>query len=174
MQGRYENFPEFAHGVAHFTLGSSMGNIQRIVLSTLYHLNQETLSLNLLAPNRLRDCDVSFELGVAEDNAFHFLDKNELDRFKAINIEELMILDFYLVVRYHTIKKNRRVPLKFDYHLLRFQFQEDYIKIYVYHERGTQRISSEDLITFIAKRINEEFPRKHPRPLNVKYLRTLY
>jgi len=119
---------------------------------------------------------VSFELGVAEDFDFNFLDEKELDRLQRSIVEkELSTLDFFFVVRYHVVNdKGKRVPLKFDYHMLRFMFQENSVELRICHERGTQRVPLEDLITFITKRVNEELSQRQLKPLNLEYLRVLY
>jgi len=175
LLGRYENFPEVIHGVARFTYKSSTRSVQQGILSALHQLNQEVCSLNTIAPHYRQECEVSFEVGAAEDIEFNYLDEEELDRFQKSMVEkELPMLDFFFAVRYHVFNdKGKRVPLKFDYHLLRFMFQENSVEMRICHERGTQRVPLEDLITFIIKRINEELSQKRLKPLNLEYLRTL-
>jgi len=175
LLGRYKNFPEVIHGVARFTFESPIKNVQQAILCALQQLNQEVCSLNAVTLHLPADIEVSFEAGVAEDVEFNYLDGEELDRFqKSIVEKELPILDFFCVVRYHVVNaRGKRVPLKFDYHLLRFMFQENNMELRICHERGTQRVPLEDLAAFITKRINEELSRKRLKPLNLEYLRTL-
>lgn len=175
MLGRYENFPEVVHGDARFTCKSSTTKVQQTILSALHHLNQEVCSLSTVMPYLLRECEVSFEIGVAEDFNFTFLDNKELDRLQRSIVERnLPILDFFCVVRYHVATDGRkRVPLKFDYHLLRFLFQEHSLEILICHERGTQRVPIEDLIRFITNRINEGLSQNRLERLTLRYLRTL-
>jgi len=98
---------------------------------------------------------------VAEGITFNYLDEEELKRFqKTITKEALPTLDFFCVVRYHALKEGRHVPLKFDYHLLRFVFQRNSVEMQISHERGTRRVSLEDLANFIIGQISEELPRK--------------
>ena len=176
MLGRYENFPEIIHGVARFTCKSSIIKVQQAILSALHSLNHEVSGLSVVTPNLSQECEVSFELGVAEDFNFNFLDNKELDKFQRSIVEnKLSTLDFFLVVRYHVFDdEKKRVPLKFDYHMIRFMFQENSVEMRICHERGTQRVPLEDLITFVTKRINGELSQKRLKPLNLEYLRTLY
>jgi hypothetical protein len=176
LLGRYENFPEIIHGVARFTCKSSIRTIQQTILSVLHKLNHETCGLRNVTPHLLQECEVSFEVGAAEDFDFNFLDEKELDRFQRSMVEkELPTLDFFFVVRYHVVNdEGKRVPLKFDYHMLRFMFQENSVELRICHERGTQRVPLEDLIKFITKRINEELAQRQLKPLNLEYLRVLY
>jgi hypothetical protein len=176
LLGRYENFPEIIHGVARFTCKSSTRRVQQTILSVLHKLNREICSLRAVAPDLLQESEVSFELGVAEAFDFNFFDEKELDRFRRSIVEkELSTLDFFFVVRYHVVNyKGKRVPLKFDYHMLRFMFPENSIELQICHERGTQRVPLEDLTTFLTKRINEELSQRQLKPLTLEYLRVLY
>jgi len=175
LLGQYENFPEVIHGFARFACGSPTGKVLQAILYALHKLNQEVCGLNAVTPHSPPDIEVSFEVGVAEDVEFNYLDKEELDRFqKSIVEKELPTLDFFCVVRYHVVNEVRkRVPLKFDYHLFRFMFQENSMELRICHERGTQRVPLEDLITFTTKRINEELSQRQLKPLNLEHLRTL-
>lgn len=175
MLGRYENFPEVIHGVARFACKSPIRKVQQGILCALHQLNQEVCSLNAITPYSPPKCDASFELGAAEDFDFNYLDKEELDRFqKSIAEKEPATLDFFCVVRYHVPNdRGKRIPLKFDYHLLRFMFNENSVELKVCHERGPQRVPLEDLVIFIANRVNVELSQKRLKPLNLEYLRTL-
>ncbi len=176
LLGRYENFPEIVHGVARFTCKSTLTKVQQTILAALHNLNHEVCGLSAVTPHLPQKCEVSFELGVAEDVDFNFLDKKELDRFQRSIVKKgLSTLDFFFVVRYHVANdKGKRVPLKFDYHMLRFMFQENSTELRICHERGTQRVPLEDMITFITKRINEELSQRQLKPLDLEYLRVLY
>jgi hypothetical protein len=122
------------------------------------------------------NCQVNFELGIAEEDTFNFIDKEELDRLER-SLEEgetPRILDFFCATRYHTTTQTGKTkPLKFDYVLLRFTFQRRTTELFIVHERGTQRIPLEDLVTFIINRINEELIQKELKPLILKHMRTL-
>jgi hypothetical protein len=75
-------------------------------------------------------------------------------------------LDFFFIVRYHIVKDNgKKVPLKFDYHLLRLVFQESGMEIQICHEKGTQRVPMDDLTYFLIERINVGISQKKLMPL---------
>ncbi|KPV61449.1 MAG: hypothetical protein AOA65_2266 [Candidatus Bathyarchaeota archaeon BA1] len=175
LLGYYEGFPENVHGVAQFTHRISIRKLQQIILFILHQLNQDTWTLSDITPFSLSKCEVSFEFGVAEGTVFNYLDEEELDKFeKSIAEKALPILDFFCVVRYHTInKEGKRTPLKFDYHLLRLIFHRNRVEWQISQERGTRRVSLEDLITFIARRVNELLSQMQLKPLTPKHLRTL-
>ncbi len=161
MLGHYENFPTVIHNVLKFTHQSTEKKLQKVILRVFHRLNQEKRDLNVLSPFFSSKCEVSFEFGVAEGVTFNYLDEEELKRFqKDITKEALSTLDFFCVIRYHALKEGRRVPLKFDYHLLRFVFHGNNVEMQISHERGARRVSLEDFANFIIGEISKELPRK--------------
>ncbi len=167
MLGCYDDFPEAVHGIAHFNYYDPIKSVQQAILRTFHDLNNQVYDLGAVTPYMKQKCEVSFEFGVAEGVAFNFLDKKELDQcLGEIAEKELQTLDFFSVVRYHLIKEDKkRVPLRFDYHVLRFTFQESGLTLQIRHERGPQRVLLDDLTDFIAKRINSELARRQLNPL---------
>jgi len=166
LLGRYENFPEVVHSVARFTHQSTEGKLQQAIFRALHRLNQEGRDLNTISPFSKPRCEVSFEFGVAEGTTFNYLDTEELERFqKSIKKEVPPTLDFFCVVRYHTLKEERLVPLKFDYHLLRFMFHKKAVELRIAHERGTRRVCPEDLANFIAKSVDRELSKTRSKSL---------
>jgi hypothetical protein len=167
LLGRYENFPENVHALALFDYQDSAKEVQQAILCALHHLNYERYDLDAVTPYLKQKCEVSFEFGVAEGFEFTFLDQKELDQcLRGVAEKELQTLDFFFSVRYHIIREDsKRVPLRFDYHVLRFIFQESGLELRIRHERGTQRVTLDDLTAFIAKRINAELSRIQLTPL---------
>ena len=172
LLGRYENFPEVIHGVARFTCTSSKSKVQQAIFRALHRLNEQVFSLEEMATFSRSECEVSFELGIADGIEFNYLDEEELNRLrKSILKKALPTLDIFCVVRYHIKKNRKRVPLKFDYHMLRFIFyNKNDLELRMSHQRGIRRVSVEDLITFITKRINEDLSQNRLRPLHLKNL----
>ena len=173
MFGHYDNFPETVHGVALFNYQGSAKSIQQSILCAFHHLNHEVHDLGAVTPYLKQKCTVSFEFGVAEGPVFNFLDDKELDQcLRHVAEEELQTLDFFFVVRYHvTGKGGKRVPLRFDYHVLRYIFQEGCLEMRIRHERGTQRIPIDDLTDFITERINAELSQRRLNPLVLQYFK---
>jgi hypothetical protein len=175
LLGRYENFPHVIHGIARFAFPFSARLLQQTILEVAHKLNHEVYSLEDFTPFLTSNCQVSFEFGIAEDMSFSYLDKEELKRFqKQIETKPLRIIDIFSVIRYHAINaKGKRIPLKFDYNMLRFTFSRKTMQLLVSHERGNQRISLEDFITFLINKINAKLKQEIQKALILKYLRAL-
>ncbi|MFB0567709.1 MAG: hypothetical protein ACETVM_03905 [Candidatus Bathyarchaeia archaeon] len=175
MLGRYENFPQVIHGIARFTFPSSKQQLQKAILEVAHQLNHEVYRVKDFTPFLTSNCRVSFEFGIAEDMTFSYLDKEELERFrKQIETKPLRIIDIFSVIRYRIINtKGKRTPLKFDYNMLRFAFSRKTMELLVSHERGNQRISLEDFITFLTNKINEKLKRETQKALVLKYSHSL-
>lgn len=150
-----------------FQYQDSIKGLQYAVLGTFYRLNNECFDLAAVTPYLKQNCEVSFEFGVADGFNFNFLDHEELTRcLNNVDENELSNLDFFFIIRYHIVKDNgKKVPLKFDYHLLRLVFQESGMEIQICHEKGTQRVPIDDLTYFLIERINVRLSQKKLMPL---------
>ena len=167
MLGCYKNFPQNVHAVASFDYQESKKDVQKAILCAIQQLNHEICDLTAITPYLTQKCEVGFEFGVANGFDFYFLDQKELNHFMKFVVEnEVKTLDFFLVVRYHLVRENnKRVPLRFDYHVLRFAFHVNGLEIRIRHERGSQRVTSEELITFVNEKINDILSRRQLTPL---------
>jgi len=170
MLGRYRNFPTNIEGFARFTYAASTRTLQHVIVQALHRLNKETVDMKTITKASPPDCTVNFEFGVADADTFNFLDQEELHKIEvAIKQQPLVVLDVYCVARYHTTKTNgKRKSLKFDYSMLRFAFHRENMQLFVYHERGTQRIPLEDLALFLQEQINKQSAEKHQEKLVLK------
>jgi hypothetical protein len=148
LLGCYKNFPKNIHGTILFEYQDPA--------------KSETFELDAVTPYLKQNCVVGFEFGVADDFDFNFLDNNELDKcLKCVDEKELETLDFFFAVRYHLIREDgERVPLRFDYDVLRFAFQEGGLELRIRHEKGTQHVQLDDLTAFLVKQINAELSRR--------------
>ncbi|MFA5364673.1 MAG: hypothetical protein WC325_05770 [Candidatus Bathyarchaeia archaeon] len=168
MLGRYENFPEYVHNVASFNYQESTKDVQHAVLAALHQMNNKNYDITELNPYVKQDCTVGFEFGVADGFDFCFIDQNTLENcLRTVNEKDQKNLDFFFVVRYHNQKG---VPLRFDYHVLRFVFKRTSLETRIRHEKGTQRVPLEELTDFIIKQINSELVCNQLSPLVLREL----
>ncbi|HER54353.1 MAG TPA: hypothetical protein ENO13_00430 [Candidatus Bathyarchaeota archaeon] len=167
MLGRFDRFPKNVHEVAVFNYQDPKTKLQQTVLCTLQKLNIKTFALNNIMPFFEQDYKVSFEFGIADGQDFTFLDEEQLGQTLKFSEEnELVFLDFFVVVRYHKIDENgKQIPLRFDYHVLRFAFHEKIVELLIRHERGTQRIATQDLVEFLTQQVNLELKKEKLTPL---------
>jgi len=175
LLGQYEKFPQIVHGIGNFTYKFPAGELQQAILQIFRRLNRETYDLSDITHLPSSQCRVSFEVGVAEDISFSFLDDEELERFqKSVQKDALPFLDFFCVVRYHIVKAGgKRVPLKFDHYFIRLIFHQRDLELRIVHERGTRHIDLENLVDFMIKQIDDELAERKLEKLSKRYLRTL-
>ena len=167
LLGRYENFPENVHSLAFFSYQSPAKSLQQAILCAFHRLNSETFDLVAVTPYLKRNCNVGFEFGIADGFDFNFLDQTELEKsLKAVDEKQLRVLDFFFAIRYHETRKgSRKVPLRFDYLIIRFVFHEDQLEARIRHEKGTQRVPLDELTGFVVNQINVELCRAQLNPL---------
>ena len=171
MLGFYEDFPAFPHAKADFTCVVSTETLQEAIVATAYRLNSQEFDLNAIMPTKI-SCKIGFEFGIAEGASFNYLDVEEMERFRKSLAKKEMIFcaDFLCIVKYHVTNGDKRQPLKFDNYMLRFIFRKPQVQLRVFHEKGTQRLSVEELIEFLTKQINNELEKKEAKPLRLKSL----
>jgi len=164
MKGVYEDFPDVIHRVALFSYKIPTRSLQKMLILLFYRMNTSKKSLDM--PFSVsRDLEVIFEIGIADGLEFNFLDDEEKNEWLNLLEKEVFeTLDFLCIIRYYTSRSGRKVPLKFDYYMLRFIFKPEIMEVAVYHEKGIRRLTTRDLIMVISERINSEL-RKEKKPL---------
>ena len=169
MLGLYENFPAIPHAKASFTSPSPTKTLQETIACTLSHLNVQEIDLNNITHTNTADCKIGFEFGIAEGVAFNYLNPEETERFRKdlAKKETVLNIDFLCVVKYHLSRGEKRQPLKFDHFLLRFIFRKPEVQLRVFHEKGTQHVSIEELIEFLTEQINNELAKMKTKPLRL-------
>ncbi len=162
MLGRFENFPENIHHIDTFKSSLSNQKLQQKLLQTLQDTNGRTFSFEEINNPTLYECQVVLEFGLADNENFNYLDDEETKQaLEALGKHAFQILDFFLAIRYQKITAARKTPLKFDYYMIRFAFEEeDSVELKVFHERGPRYVSPEDVINFVEKQVNEGSARK--------------
>ena len=121
------------------------------------------------------NCAVNFEFGVADGDTFNFLDEEELKRLEnTLKEQALRILDIFCAARYQiTEAHGKRRSLRSDYNMLRFAFYRKNMELFIYHERGIQRLPLEDLALFIKNQFNKELAYRQQKTLTLKRLHML-
>jgi hypothetical protein len=161
MLGIYNNFPKGVHKIVDFSTSISEKRLQRAVVEAFHKLNGRTFSLEEVTTPSIPQCTVIFELGIAQENDFSYLDDEEANRvLKAIEKKTLSTMDFLCVIRYYKVQNGTKTPLKFDYYMLRFMLSKKFAQMQIFHEKGLMHVSPKDLPQFITNMINAEFAKK--------------
>lgn len=171
MLGVFKEFPTFANATADFTCSASFEALQEAIFTAAYGLNSQEYDLKVIMPTVI-SCRIGFELGVAEDASFDYLDLEEVERFKKIlsKNEFLSCIDFLCIIKYYATDGGKRQPLRFDNYLLRFTFEQPDVHLRVFHEKGTQRLPIEELIQFLTRQVNAELEKTQAKPLRLTSL----
>ena len=173
LLGTYDDFPQIHHGTAQFANSVPTTDLQRVILNCLQKLNEnpDGLILQELSKQHIR---VEMEAGVADGLTFSSLDRNVLSQcLSAVSESGFKMLDFFLVVRYYRVEAAAKMPLKFDYYIMRFIFREEEVEMLVHHERGTRRLAVKELMAFQIHRINRELKATGNAPLKMIGVRAI-
>jgi hypothetical protein len=166
MLGFYANFPENIHRIESFTSSASSKRLQQRIIRVLSEINRKTFSFEEISNPAVPECTVIFEMGIAESTSFNYIDAEETKKvLTALKRGPFQVIDVFCAIRYYTNKEEKRAPLRFDYYLMRVLFDKNAIEMRIFHERGPRYISPEEIITFLAKKINGTSERKILRKL---------
>ncbi|MBS7623953.1 MAG: hypothetical protein QXS10_07405 [Candidatus Bathyarchaeia archaeon] len=164
--GVYSGFPEKWHRRFSIKIYAPPADVQRALVNALYELNGRSIK-SYWTRNVGVDIDVIFEFGVADNLTFHYIDSDTLNTLlKAIREGKIRILDIICIVRYYVkedraLKGRGRKPLRFDYYLLRFIFNDGKLEVRVFHVKGPQRILIDEVAEFLANCINARLNKKN-------------
>jgi len=135
-------------------------------------LNQQPIDLATLTAASPPNCQVVFEFGIADTDAFYYLDQELLTLLeKALETQSLQVLDVFCAARYYIKKeKGKQKPLQFDYTVLRLAFQNQDSELFLHYIRGVQRIPRKDFILFLKRQIDRELVKEQHETLMLKDL----
>ena len=151
MEGVYTHFPDTYHCAALFLHKASRRKFQKSLIGLFYEMNmgEESFNIQSITSHGIK---IAFDIGIADELTFNFIDDEERKKWLSIlNKREFEILDFLLVARYYVSRDGRDRPLRFDYYMLRFLFGRRSVELRIYHEKGTRRLSIEDLVDLLYK-----------------------
>jgi len=172
LLGCYDEFPEGTPLFAQFTHSGSLQTLQAATVRALHTLNQQTIDLAALTAASPPNCFVNFEFGIADSDAFCFIDQKEVGRFeRMLRTQPIAMLDVFCGARYH-IKKDtgEKKSLQFDYSVLRFAFEGEVVDLFLHFIRGNQRIPRKDFILYLKDQIDKELAESQSTPMKLKYL----
>jgi hypothetical protein len=161
MLGFYENFPQNIHKTARFTTAISNKRLQKTIIQVFYEVNGKAFKMEEIAAPSIPNCTVIFEFGIAEAEAFDYLDGEETDKvLRAINKKPFQTMDFFCAIRYYKEQNGKKNPLRFDYYIIRFIFNKKIMETQIFHERGPRHITPEDIANLIVNKVNGSSSRK--------------
>jgi len=130
-------------------------------VEVLQEVNCRKFSFEDFGNPTIPGCTVIFEVGIADSNSFTFIDEQEAKKvLAAVRKEPFGLMDFFCAIRYYRDYASIKKPLRFDYYITRFVFDESIIEVQVFHERGPRYFSPKDMVLFLIDRINETSVRK--------------
>lgn len=164
MLGCYPNFPQNIHKTVQLSASTSSRTLQRVLTNTFYTLNSETFNLKDVTIPSVQNCEVKFEVGIAEGNGFNYIDAEEkAGMLSAISNRPFRIMDFFFAIRYYkTVGK--KTPMRFDYYMLRLTFGKKVVEMQISHEKGPMHILPDDLQEFVVNKINATSSRRILKP----------
>ena len=169
MLGFYENFPVNIHRIETFETPLSNKRLQRRLIQVLHDINCRNFSFEEVACPTVPKCTIIFEAGLAEAKNFSYIDEEETRKaLSALRKTTFQMMDFFCALRYYKGTAEKKVPLKFDYYLMRVVFGKNSVEFHLFHERGPRYISPEDLVVFLVNEVNKSSSRRALKRIEVE------
>ncbi len=175
--GEFTNFPSINHGYARATFDDHPAKLQRSIIRALRKLNGLNKEYPISISGRAGTYKgrVVFEVGVAEGIYFNYLDDEVVkELFKFIRSRRLYpILDFLIIVTYHYSRVGKNVRLNFDYHQLRFLFNNHGFEMRLFNSKGIRRMPLDEFVNIVLNNIKDEVKQESIKSMNVEELEVL-
>ena len=174
--GIFTDFPIFVHGTGEVVHTAPLYKVQRATIISLKELNnyQEPYPLNVSGQSGTYMGTLGFEIGVADDRFFNYLDDETVEELcKPLNPRRnYPLLDFLIIVTYHYTKQRKSVALNFDHFQLRLIFNKRRIEGRLFHNKGTRRIDLDELLNRLFDQIRNYMVQSSIGTLPIKKIKT--
>jgi len=166
MLGFYENFPQNIHLTELFISPLSKKNLQQRIIQVFLEQNRKNLSFEDIGSTTIPGGTVFFEFGIADEQSFSYIDKEEAQKISALLENHVFqLMDLFCVIRYYKATTPKKVPLKFDYYMIRLSFGKNHtLELQIYHERGPRYMGPQDVADFLVRKVNASSVRKVLKP----------
>ena len=156
MPSLHKTFPQNIHLMATYNSSLPSRKLQERIVRLFYQVNGQEFEFEEVANPTIPDGTVIFNIGLAGEEKFNLINSQQVsEAIKIINEENLQTIDFYIVIRYYKGKLGKKIPLRFDYYLMRTLFGREILELQIAHDSGPRYITPEDLSAFLFTKLNE-------------------
>jgi hypothetical protein len=175
--GEFINFPPLVHGSVRATYSCQPDIIQQCVIRAFHKLNglQKTYAISVSGQVGMYEGEVRLEIGVADGIYFDYLQAEVVEKLsESVELGTLYpILDFLIIVTYYYNRQDRTIHVNFDYHQLRFVFNNEWIEMRLFHSKGIRRMPIDELIKIVLDAINLEMKERSLTPLTIREFKVI-
>lgn len=167
MPSFYRAFPSNIHLIETYRSTLSNRKLQERIIRVFFELNGKEFGFEDIANPTIPGGTVIFNIGLAGEKKFNLINLEQVDSaVDDLNKENLQTIDFFIAIRYYKGKPENRVPLRFDYYLMRTLYGKDSFEMQVVHDSGPRYVTPEDLSVLIFDKINEGAKKKPLKKLS--------
>jgi hypothetical protein len=174
--GIFTNFPTIVHGTGEAFHKDPLHKVQRATILALKELNnyRERYPLSVSGQSGTYIGTLGFEIGIADDLFFNYLDDETVQKLcKPLHPRrKYHLLDFLIIVTYHYTQQKKRIALNFDHFHLRLLFDKRRVEGRLFHNKGTRRISLDEVLNRVFNQISKNMMQSSLGTLTVKRIKT--
>jgi len=173
--GVIDEFPFIIHGKAIIKHDVPNNRVRELVIQGLYKLNgrEEDRLLSISGRPGTFLGKQGFTVGIGYGPVFDSLNEKTVKKLVKSSSVSQRFLDFQVVISYHYDRGGKKVPLRFDQHLIRHVFLSNKIGIMLVHIKGIRRTPLVDVLRLVTKRIDQSFRNNGFNGVTIEELRAL-
>jgi len=157
--GVIDEFPFIIHGKAVLRHDVPNNRVRELVIHGLYKLNSREedrlLSTSSWSGPLLGKQGYIVKIGYG--SIFYNFNEKTFKKLVTSSSFSQRFLDFQIIISYHYLREGKKVPLRFDQHLIRHIFLSDKIGIMLVHIKGIRRTPLTDVLGLVTKIIDHSF-----------------
>jgi hypothetical protein len=157
--GVIDEFPFIIHGKAVLKHGVPNNRVRELVIQGFYTLNgreeDRLLSVSSRPGPFLGKQGYTVKIGYG--SIFDNFNEKTLEKLVKSTSFSQRFMDFQIEISYHYDREGKKVPLRFDQHLIRHIFLSNKIGIMLVHIKGIRRTPLTDVLRLVTKIIDQSF-----------------
>lgn len=173
--GIIDEFPFIIHGKAVLRHNVPNNRVRELVIRGLYELNGQEEERLLSVSNRSGPFlgKQGYIVRIGHGSMFDNFNEKTFKKLVKSSSSSQRFLDFQIVISYHYVRDGKKVPLRFDQHLIRYIFLSNKIGIMLVHIKGIRRTPLTDVLRLVTKMIDKSFRSNNLNRITIEELKAL-
>lgn len=173
--GVIDEFPFIIHGKAILKHDVPNNRVRELVIQGFYTLNDREEDRLLSVSSRPGPFlgKQGYTVKIGYGSVFENFNEKTFKKLVKSSSFSQRFLDFQIVISYHYDREDKKVPLRFDQHLIRHIFLSNKIGIMLVHIKGIRRTPLTDVLRLVTKIMDQSFSSNGFNGVTIEELKAL-
>ena len=173
--GVIDEFPFIIHGKAVLKHDVPNSRVRELVIQGFYKLSGQEEDRLLSVSSRPGPFlgKQGYTVKIGYGSVFENFNEKTFKKLVKSSSFSQRFLDFQIVISYHYDREDKKVPLRFDQHLIRHIFLSNKIGIMLVHIKGIRRTPLTDVLRLVTKIMDQSFSSNGFNGVTIEELKAL-